>query len=348
MQYRDSRQVVTGLTVNTKVNIRADYYASTRAMCSGLFATGYFYRANHDPVLQGPPDKNTSLAELEGVLNHIYFVRRSEASRKRKSDHEEISRKRKLEGKPEEAARRPITDRHGSDLLYERFLFYKNFVALEKPVILAEGKTDGIYLPAAIKNSPAYAGKLFEVAGKERRSLVRFFKYSAISHEIQNLGGSSSYFPAFIRRYGEMMLHYKHRPLRQPVIVLIDNDAGADGVFHAAKDVHVTVSHATAEPFYPLIHNLYLVKTPESAMGNHYSCVEDLFDAATLAKELEGKTFNKAKKIDPSKEYSKNVFAEKIVRPNAATIDFSKFEPLLNRIMAVIDDHRARVAAGKI
>jgi RNA-directed DNA polymerase len=42
MQCRTSRQTVTGLTVNTKVNVRADYYRKARAMCNSLFGKGTY------------------------------------------------------------------------------------------------------------------------------------------------------------------------------------------------------------------------------------------------------------------------------------------------------------------
>jgi hypothetical protein len=40
MQYRDSRLVATGLTVNKKANIHADHYRSARAVRRELFASG--------------------------------------------------------------------------------------------------------------------------------------------------------------------------------------------------------------------------------------------------------------------------------------------------------------------
>lgn len=40
MHFRGSRQMVTGLVVNEKVNVRSDYYRRSRAMCDALFQTG--------------------------------------------------------------------------------------------------------------------------------------------------------------------------------------------------------------------------------------------------------------------------------------------------------------------
>ncbi len=43
MQFRTSRQIATGLTVNDKVNIRKEYWRAVRAMCHTLFNTGLYY-----------------------------------------------------------------------------------------------------------------------------------------------------------------------------------------------------------------------------------------------------------------------------------------------------------------
>jgi RNA-directed DNA polymerase len=43
MQCETSRQLVTGLTVNKKVNIRSEYSRAARAMCNSLFTTGKYH-----------------------------------------------------------------------------------------------------------------------------------------------------------------------------------------------------------------------------------------------------------------------------------------------------------------
>jgi RNA-directed DNA polymerase len=66
MQYRTSRQDVTGLVVNSKVNIRSEYRRTVRAMAHRLFMTGRFERIETVPV----PDANGVLAptKKEGTL----------------------------------------------------------------------------------------------------------------------------------------------------------------------------------------------------------------------------------------------------------------------------------------
>src|SRR6266571_406211 len=53
MQYRSSRQAVTGLVVNRKVNIRAEYRRTVRAMAHRLFKTGSFQRMRMVPDANG-------------------------------------------------------------------------------------------------------------------------------------------------------------------------------------------------------------------------------------------------------------------------------------------------------
>lgn len=138
-------------------------------------------------------------------------------------------------------------------------------------------------------------------------------------------------------------MKYKFRPLKFPVIILVDNDSGATkgGIFAAAnKLLKSPVSFTTTDDFYYLCHNLYLIKTPElGATGE--SCMEDLSDAAVLAMKVNGKSFNPKDDKDTATEYGKMVFADKVVRVNYATINFSKFTVILDRILAVMAHYKA-------
>jgi RNA-directed DNA polymerase len=132
-----------------------------------------------------------------------------------------------------------------------------------------------------------------------------------------------------------------------PVSVLVDNDDGGKKLFGPAKDHGAIpeISLASTAPFYFLGANLYIVKTPEMG-ADHKSCMEDLFDASIKAAEIDGKIFDPAKDHDAPGKYGKFYFAEKVVKPNAATIDFSMFAPLLERIVAVLADYKARMIAS--
>jgi RNA-directed DNA polymerase len=70
MSLRKSRQMVTGLVINQKPNIRQSYY---RAMCNSLFKTGRWYMPRVISGAATPPASN--IKTLEGMLSHIYFVK---------------------------------------------------------------------------------------------------------------------------------------------------------------------------------------------------------------------------------------------------------------------------------
>ena len=109
MQIQGSRQEVTGLIVNEKVNIRQEYFRSVRNMCHSLFQTGeYYVKSAVDGGESGEPERTNKLAPLEGRLAHIYYVK------VRCNRHQENNR-----SAPPEAPRE----------LYRRFLFFKYFVA---------------------------------------------------------------------------------------------------------------------------------------------------------------------------------------------------------------------------
>jgi len=327
MQYSDNRQVVTGLSVNRKANIQAHYYRTARSMCHSLFTSGSYIRPGKPGSTNGAPTPGNMLS-LEGVLNHIYYVKRQEKARTSSIPTEE--------------------ERHGIELLYGRFLFYKHFVALEKPTLVAEGKTDYVYLRAAIKRLPAYHQILRVTQGGVTHNNISFLKHSSITKEALGIDSSSSYFIKFIRDYKKVAATFKHAPLQHPAIILIDNDDGAKGIFGLLRNMSINISHGTTAPFYHIVRNLYLIKTPESPPPKHQSQIEELFDQATLGTMLAGKVFNMKNDTDTATEYGKSYFADYVVAPNVNTINFAVFAPLLDRIIQVIAYHQTLVAAGAV
>lgn len=321
MQCRTSRQVVTGLTVNVKANIGAVYYRRARAMSHSLFTTGAYRHAKAVIVAGSAPltseiiqKTETKLDVLDGTLNHIYYV-------KNLADYRDSVLKKS----------NPIAARK----LYRRFLFFKHFVALQKPLIVCEGKTDNIYIRSAVKSLSGSYPKLIS----ESTFQFNLFRYSSIADEVLRLGGGTGAFKILLPEYKKNIAAFKFSPLAHPVMLLIDNDAGAKSVFNVVKEnFSVEVGLDTTEDFYHLHKNLYLIKTPElDPKGISY--IESFFDKVWLEKEIDGKKFNLGKKHEAPGEFGKFWFAEKIVMPNAAQIDFSKFGRLLSRVVAVIEHY---------
>jgi len=332
MQLRGSRQVTTGLMVNAKVNVRPEYYRTARSMANELFQRGSYYRMVPASLRGGavtdPPVKEPvkGLAVLQGVLAHIHKVKDT-------ADYRKSVDKKK--------------DPNATRELYAKFLFYKNFVALNAPIILPEGKTDSVYLKAAIRYLPAYHPKLGSITGAKFTSTVRFLNYSHAVRDVMQLGGGTGDIKFLIIRYSENAKKFKHAPFAHPVIMVIDNDDGAKDVFAVARNSGATgIGWASKDLFYHLGMNLYLIKTPEAKTKSFYSAIEDAFDPALLATRVGGKTFDRNKTHAAPGKYGKQVFAERVVKPNAATTNLSGFTPLLDRIVAAIDHYAALKTAA--
>lgn len=328
MQFKMNRQLVTGLTVNRKVNIRPEYYRLARAMCHSLFKTGAYHRPVIETFIKGDENPSKQLVEalgpLNGILSHIHYVKDTV------DDRDE-----------QEKRKNPTAARQ----LYSQFLKYRYFVRLEQPLIVCEGKTDNIYLKYAIRSLAAFHPRLGSWDGPIFKSTTSFFSYANQAHRLLGLNGGTGDLLYFFtkQKYKKDIEGFKHRPLKHPVIILIDNDDGAKSIFSTIKENYkIQIDFSSADPFFYITENLYLVKTPERGQTGA-SCIEDCFEAILLATELDGKKFNQNTNIDPDKEYGKFVFAEKVVRPNVSTINFSGFSPLLQRLIAAIDDYSLKV-----
>jgi RNA-directed DNA polymerase len=330
MQFRGSRQVTTGLIVNEKVNIREEYWRATRHMCKALFTTGSYYRMVPATLAGGPPggpatkEVISSLNPVAGMLAHIYQVKNG-------ADLRDAAIKKD----------KPTAARS----LYFQFLFYKHFVANTMPVIVPEGKTDSVYLRTAIHHLTTYHPQLGRIVGGKFEAAIRFMNYSATVHDVMQLGHGTGGQLFLIKNYAQNLRVYTHAPLAWPVIVLFDNDDGARSLLGYARNKgHPKIEIASTNSFYYMGYNLYLVKTPEIG-ADKKSCIEDLFPSGLLNTVVEGKIFDPDKEHEAPGKYGKVDFANRVVTPQAATIDFTGFTALLDRIVAVLNHHAALKAA---
>ncbi|MFP3636648.1 retron Ec67 family RNA-directed DNA polymerase/endonuclease [Bacillus sp. SIMBA_033] len=151
LQYKQSRQVVTGLVVNKKVNMPRNFYKNTRAMANSLYKNGSF-------TINGVEG---SLKQLEGRFSFINHINKENNKEKKKIDKNSKLGFRNLNGQEKE---------------YQKFLFYKYFFNNEKPCILTEGPTDIIYLKSALKNLYTDYPKLIKKVNDDFIFKISFLK----------------------------------------------------------------------------------------------------------------------------------------------------------------------------
>ncbi len=305
LMYRVSRQNVTGLVVNQKINVRWEYRHNVRAMVDRLVKTGQFEllgatEKDGNAVLEKRPG---TLNELHGMLGFIDIIeyynqttQASDSTSDAKSSREKV---------------------------YRKFLIYTTFFATDRPVIICEGETDN-------------DGKI--------RLKVRLYTYpgSSTARLLDLRDGGSSVLANFIAAYKKETKPFTGPGLTEPVLILYDNDDGAKRIrsaIYSASKTKLTGS----ETFVHVVKNLYAVPTPLVGQETT-SKIEECFDAETKAIVIDGKSFNDGNGFDVEKHYGKKVFAHRVVRPKAEAIDFSGFRPLLTNLVAAVNKHKGAIA----
>jgi hypothetical protein len=334
MQYHNSRQEVTGLVVNSRINVPSDYRRRIRAMAHSLFRTGKYYLpsfARDEDGIEQPAMIQGSLAQLHGMLGYIHFID--------KSDTENQVRQNSLKDDPKMI--KALQDRR--ETIYRRFLFYKEFYALAKPLLVCEGWTDYIYIQTALKALRGDYPNLVAVDDQGRpRFTFRCLKFAnRNTGKILQINGGTGEFPRFIHAYKREFEYFLGSPgMEHPVIMLLDSDSGSNGVISAVKEMKKE-SISRKDDLIQVVRNLYIVFTPISE-GSTQSAIEDMFDQSTLSITLNGKSFDRSSDTDTSIGYGKGAFARRIVEERATSINFDGFRPLLDRISTAIDAYYAQ------
>jgi len=352
MQYHDSRQEVTGLVVNRKLNVRAEYRALVRQMTHRLIRTGEFH------IIHRLAGANTvevgSERQLHGMLGFVNQLDLHDYRRQLDA----LGLAAKTNHSPEEKVRVKLVNERlqSKENTYRRFLLYTQFYAASKPVIICEGPTDSVYLVHAIRSLAASLTVMATTSPKgditmnvrlyrylKRRKKRDAGKYSSIvssTGRILELRGGGGEFVRFLKLYQAHVPKFVGPGGYEPVILLVDFDEGSKDLLAYIKN-RLRISNPFAHPYIRLEKNLYVVPIP-LPMGASAVKIEDLFDDTVKKTVVAGKSFDEKKSHQDHAFYGKTVFAHKVVKPNAATIDFSKFTPLLLNVSAAIEEHRKK------
>lgn len=329
LQYRDSRQEVTGLIVNKKLNVDNRYYRLTKAMAHNLYTKRQF-------TVNG---KDGTVNQLEGRFSFINQI--DDYNNKISTD------------------KIGFRNLNGREKQYRQFLFFKYFYYNKTPIIVTEGKTDILYLKAALKNLYAdYPNLIEKKSTSEFEFKISFFKKSnRISYlfGISQDGADSmknlyNYFSptkskenGYENYYSYFSRICKYQPLH-PVILIFDNELN-----NKKKPLHNFINHVGLTPeqreefennlFVKLIDGTNLFLTTNPLVNGKDECeIEDLFDAKTLETQIGGRVFCRKDKYDATQYYGKDIFS-KYIAQNYKTIDFSNFKPMLDNINKIVDSY---------
>lgn len=322
--YKDSRQEVTGLVVNKKVNINRGYVKETKAMAHSLYTNGSFTIDG----IEGTID------QLEGRFSFI----------------DQLSHfNNRLDGTKHDCYKLCRRERD-----YRAFIFYKQFFAAQKPLIITEGKTDIRYLRAALKNQfEKYPDLIvrnddgsfdFKISFFHRSKRWRYFFGIGLDggDAIKNLyryftdNNCENLYKYFSKKYGCIQ--------NAPTIFLFDNETESKKPLNNFW----TENSKTLPKDKKVLQNtlflqlqkdskLYLLTNP--LVDNlQESEIEDLFSSKLLSLKLGGKQFCKDDKFDSTLFYGKDIFSN-YVMSHYKSIDFSGFIPLLDALNTIVTLH---------
>lgn len=326
VSYKDSRQEVTGVVVNEKISVNREYYKKTRAMADHLYRNGEF-------LIDG---EKGSIYQLEGRFD---FINQAE-----RFDNKYFKRKRNF------------YDLNAREKQYKKFLFYKYFFSNEKTLIITEGKTDIIYIKAALKKLYKYYPELITLNedGKYQYKISFLKKSKRLDYflnikkdgadTLKNIyayysGKSGINYPSYIDEFIEK----QNKEPKNAVIMIYDNELQNKSK-PVAKFCKANIKEKRVElqkkEYVSLHSNLFLMVTPLNSETKE-SDIEDLFDDELINIELKGKKFTKEDTYDVEHYFGKDRFS-KYVMKNYEQINFEKFRPLLDNIRKIILDYCKR------
>ena len=322
--FSNSRQEVTGLVVNKKISVPKEYYKNTRAMAHSLYKNGYFLI----------DDEVGTIEQLEGRFSFINQINLYNIDNKKKN----------------------MWHLNSKEKQYQKFMIYKTFYANEKPLIITEGKTDVLYIKAALKKYYKYFPNL--ITKKDNGNFVfhvNFFKRKQKHSYYLNLvkDGADTikniYSNCYIKTKNNKNITTVHDFKKlcgeretNPVILIFDNEMVSNKDRPLKKFLNEIKVNASQKDklkenlYINICDNLYLCTYQ---LNNKEACeieIEDLFPADVLEHEINGRKFSKKDSTHDNGFYGKNEFSQ-YVYSNYESIDFSNFISLLSAINELIE-----------
>ena len=406
------RQEVTGLVVNKKINVKREYIKNTRAMAFKLYKDGVFEIDKKPGTLSQLTGRFAFIFQIDQYNNYLLYKKsliqnnldsqkyllKSNSSKKSDSKYywkyifyNKDLRKELFYNKKHNTYNLPnefysISENekevymslfNSKEKEYKKFLFYRYFFGNDKPMIVTEGKTDPIYIKAALKNLYQDYPELIEKDGNKFRFKIEFLNHSNTVEYLFNIpeGGEgfkywynyfSNQIPAnfFKQRfptkddgkdvYKELFPNYMEyfsnltsKEPKNPTIFLFDNEPSGNPLFkfvNHAKDLEINnnnLDQIRGRSFSKITkkRSLYIMATPlmYNMHDGNSSDIEDLLLSKNSAPTLKGKKFHKD---GGPYHYGKEILSKHVLK-NYTKFDFTEFIPLLDGIRDNILDYKS-------
>ena len=406
------RQEVTGLVVNKKINVKREYIKNTRAMAFQLYKDGTFEIDKKPGTINQLTGRFAFIFQIDQYNNYLlykksliqnnldsqkYLLGRN-SSKKSESKYfwkyifynkdlrKELfyNKKHNTYNLPKEFYSISENEKevymclfNSKEKEYKKFLFYRYFFGNDRPMIVTEGKTDPLYIKAALKrlyrNYPELIEKdgddfIFKIEFLNRSNTVEYlfnipeggeglkYWYNYFSNQIPanffnqkfpTKNDGKKIYKELYPNYMEFFSHLTSREPKNPTIFLFDNEPSGNPLFkffNHATDLNVSsnnLGQVRGTSFYKITKkdSLYVMATPLMPHMNNgnSSDIEDLLLSCNPSPILKGKTFSKG---GGANHYGKDIFSKYVLK-NYKKFDFTEFIPLLDGIRDNILDYKS-------
>lgn len=301
-------QQVTGLVVNEKINTNNHYHKTVRAMCYSLFKTGQYTLIDKKTF----DKREGTLNELEGMLGFIDQIDKYNNIQDKKMYREITKNKREKN--------------------YANFILFKYFCINTLPTIITEGKTDHIHIKTALRALKDYYPSLIEV-DKEKNSFnykFNFLKFTEKNKFLINFDGGTSEIETMMKLipslYDEKFIFNNN----VPVIFILDNDKAGIKTLNALYKCYFKTKDSCKEQFFKY-KNIYVTLLPTPIDKKDFF-IEKYYDDSVLKIKHENKVLNETNNNCKADQYSKTIFATKVIQENFHNISFENFRLLLDKL----------------
>ena len=408
------RQEVTGLVVNKKINVKREYVKNTRAMAFQLYKDGAF-EIDKKPgtinqltgrfafIFQIDQYNNYLLYEKSLIQNNLdsqkYLLGRN-SSKKSESKYfwkyifynknlrKELfyNKKHNTYNLPKEFYSISENEKevymclfNSKEKEYKKFLFYRYFFGNDRPMIVTEGKTDPLYIKAALKklykNYPKLIEKdgddfIFKIEFLNRSNTVEYlfnipeggeglkywYNYFSNKEKFQMDSKEKSLYPNYIEYFQKITT----RKPQHPTIFLFDNEPN-NGKKDVKSPLFLFANHAKdlrspqneeskisdnleknrrEEPWrISKKGSLYIMATP-LIYNIHDGNSSDIEDLLLSRNSAPTLKGKKFHKDGGSYHYGKEILSKHVLK-NYEKFNFTEFIPLLDGIRDNILDYKS-------
>ncbi|HEY0222382.1 MAG TPA: retron Ec67 family RNA-directed DNA polymerase/endonuclease [Lactovum miscens] len=358
LQYSSSRQEVTGLIVNKKINVPREYYKNTRAMANSLYKNGEFMIDGVPGTIKQLEGRFAFINQLDKWNNKLEY---NSSLNDNNLEYQKYLLSTKRKGKDHYFMLQMLNAR---EIEYQKFLYYKYFYSNKMPTIVTEGKTDIRYIKAALKSlyrdypdlvekiNNKFVFKIFFFRKSKRRNGKDISRYKYFFNlPIDGADAMKNLYNFFSEKNNKLYPNYLKyfnsfgsKP-SSPTFFIFDNEITSkkekplksfiNYVYNGKENAKIREEKfelLERTLFLKVTENLFLI-TNKVLKNCKETELEDLFDNDTLAHEIEGKTFSK--NSDSKNHYGKEIFSKFILK-NYEKINFENFRPILDNLNSLI------------